>query len=293
MAVKVNRSVFYGLQVTSMSILEPRIEWYPVDASSPTLRIGDPVKQVAGGGAYRMTPADTVVLGICAGAQGDVLPTSIAHINNPQGSDAGGRPLVPIYVADHNTQFRGECVAPPTAALRAQLHDLRYAINDADVNAPTIANVGTAGSTTYGYRVSAVTPNGETLATANVNTTTGNATLSATNYNTVTIPPVSNTPGRPAFFYIYRNGFYVGSVPASAALNVVFNDIGAAATSQVPATLNQTGWVVDTLNNAVGMVQVRDLDTTPVTPFVATALNGAVLFNLNPLKSQYMGVAGS
>lgn len=58
-----------------------------------------------------------------------------------------------------------------------------------------ITPTGSAGSTTYSYRVSAFNAIGETLAVASVQTTTGNATLSATNYNALTWDAVSGATG--------------------------------------------------------------------------------------------------
>ena len=58
-----------------------------------------------------------------------------------------------------------------------------------------ISNQGSAGSTSYSYRVSAVNAQGETLAAVTVTTTTGNATLSTTNFNRVTWDAVSNATG--------------------------------------------------------------------------------------------------
>lgn len=49
-----------------------------------------------------------------------------------------------------------------------------------------VANVGTSGGTTYGYRVSAVNSAGETLAASTASTATGNAVLSSTNFNRIT-----------------------------------------------------------------------------------------------------------
>ena len=74
-------------------------------------------------------------------------------------------------------------------------------------NAPTglaVATAGTAGSTTYGYRVSAVLASGETSACATVTITTGNATLTGTNKNNLTWNAVTgaatyNVYGRTAF----------------------------------------------------------------------------------------------
>lgn len=56
----------------------------------------------------------------------------------------------------------------------------------AEPAAPTVTNVGTTGTTTYTYHVVAEDKEGnKTLASAGGSTTTGNATLDATNYNTV------------------------------------------------------------------------------------------------------------
>jgi len=49
-----------------------------------------------------------------------------------------------------------------------------------------VANVGTAGATTYGYRISAVNSVGETLASSSTTTGTGNATLTTSNFNRIT-----------------------------------------------------------------------------------------------------------
>lgn len=58
-----------------------------------------------------------------------------------------------------------------------------------------ITNEGSAGTTTYSYRISAFNDNGETLACTAVNTTTGNETLSATNYNKLDWDATANATG--------------------------------------------------------------------------------------------------
>jgi hypothetical protein len=59
----------------------------------------------------------------------------------------------------------------------------------------SVTPTGTTGTTSYSYRVSAVNAIGETLACVSVATTTGNATLSATNYNAITWSAVSGATG--------------------------------------------------------------------------------------------------
>ncbi len=58
-----------------------------------------------------------------------------------------------------------------------------------------LAEQGSAGTTTYSYRVSAFNSTGETLACASVQMTDGNATLSATNFNRLTWDAVSGATG--------------------------------------------------------------------------------------------------
>jgi hypothetical protein len=58
-----------------------------------------------------------------------------------------------------------------------------------------VTPTGTTGSTTYSYRISAFNSVGETLACTAVTTATGNATLSATNYNALAWSAVTNATG--------------------------------------------------------------------------------------------------
>ena len=59
----------------------------------------------------------------------------------------------------------------------------------------TVTPQATTGTTTYSYRVSAFNSVGETLACASVQTTTGNATLNATNFNRLNWDDVTNAVG--------------------------------------------------------------------------------------------------
>jgi hypothetical protein len=68
-------------------------------------------------------------------------------------------------------------------------------------SAPVITNVGTAGSTTYTYEVVALNADGtHSAASAAGSTTTGNATLSGTAYNVVTLTAVTGA----ASYNVYR-----------------------------------------------------------------------------------------
>lgn len=89
--------------------------------------------------------------------------------------------------------------------------------------APTVANVGTTGATTYTYALSAVNDfGGETKAPNTRSTTTGNATLSGTNYNTIAAPNTGDP--RIASYNVWRtaggtNQGLIGNVAPGATLN--------------------------------------------------------------------------
>jgi hypothetical protein len=95
---------------------------------------------------------------------------------------------------------------------------------------------GTAGATTYGYKVSALVGSRESLPCEEVSVTTGNATLGAVNYNTLTWASVLGATS----YRIYRNTS--GGTPATTGLigtatGVTFNDTGIAVSSTtIPTT---------------------------------------------------------
>lgn len=109
--------------------------------------------------------------------------------------------------------------------------------------APAITDVGTPGNTTRAYKVVAKCGSGVTAASAAGQTTTGNATLSSTNYQTITWTRVAGATG----YDIYRttaNGSpattgKIGSVTGGGTLT--FNDTGLAGDSTTPPTANTTG----------------------------------------------------
>ena len=107
---------------------------------------------------------------------------------------------------------------------------------------PSVARVGTSGTTTYGYRVTALDGTGETLPSTERTITNGNAILDGTNYNTVTWTEI---PGA-VQYKVYRTTS--GGTPATTGListvtggaNITINDTGLAAGAAVPGA-NTTG----------------------------------------------------
>ncbi|MBT9156976.1 MAG: hypothetical protein DDT37_01979 [Firmicutes bacterium] len=101
--------------------------------------------------------------------------------------------------------------------------------------APTVSVQGTAGTTTYGYRVTARSRVGETLASPETTITTGNATLSATNFNRITWTAV---PGA-VDYRVWRT--FSGGTPATTGVIattavLTVDDTGLAAAGVIPTT---------------------------------------------------------
>lgn len=107
----------------------------------------------------------------------------------------------------------------------------------------TVTPTGSAGTTAYSYRVSAFNANGETLACTSIATTTGNATLSASNYNALAWTAVAGATG----YVVYGrkataiNG--IGETKMTTVATNAYNDTGTDTPSQVvtPPEGNNTG----------------------------------------------------
>jgi len=110
-----------------------------------------------------------------------------------------------------------------------------------DPTGVTVTNVGTAGATTYAYAVCAVDALGTTLATA-ATTTTGNATLSATNYNTVDWEPVDDATS----YRVYRTsgGATQGLIGTTTDPTVTLDDTGLAGGGESVPSLNTTNHTI-------------------------------------------------
>ena len=123
---------------------------------------------------------------------------------------------------------------------------------------PTITNAGTAASTAYSYKVVAWNGQGVNLghtpASAAGSTSTGAATLSTTNYNTITFTPVEGA----AYYTVFRTASSgtpsstgeIGTVPATIntttgaqPTSYTFDDTGIAGDSTTAPTTNTTGAV--------------------------------------------------
>ena len=111
---------------------------------------------------------------------------------------------------------------------------------------PSVTPQGTTGSTSYSYKVTAFNFAGQTLPTAAINTTTGNATLSATNFNRVTWSAVSGAEG----YNIYgRKADGAGVTYLDTVYTTTYDDKGqrTPASTLFPPEANLTGGINATM----------------------------------------------
>ena len=146
--------------------------------------------------------------------------------------------------------------------------------------APTLATGGTAGSTSYGYAYSyAQGDYSQTIVSPTGNFATGNATLSAQNYNTISGMGV---PANTAYVLIYRvaggsSQGYIGQVAiTSGTTTFSFNDTGLAGSATYTASaVNNTG-VVKVGGNIVGGQSAMTLNTTGTITFKNTGYSETI-----------------
>lgn len=104
----------------------------------------------------------------------------------------------------------------------------------------SLTQAGTAGSTPYSYQVTALNSAGESTPSPTGTITTGNATLSGTNYN---IPAWTAVSGATSY-NVYRlvSGLFqlVGNTASTS-----FHDTGGATTAQTPPVVNTTSNLLD------------------------------------------------
>jgi hypothetical protein len=123
--------------------------------------------------------------------------------------------------------------------------------------APTITPQGTPGSTTWGYKITAFSESGETMASIEGQTTTGAATLDGTNFNRVTWAAV---PGA-SRYGIYRST--AGGTPSTTGeitevSGLQFDDTGQAASGSEPSE-DRSGAVIIGSGATAGASKVLDL----------------------------------
>lgn len=158
----------------------------------------------------------------------------------------------------------------------------------AQPSAPTVTPQGTTGATSYSYGITAITQLGETNVSANGSTATGNATLSAMNFNRVTWTAVTNAEG----YKIYRTAS--GGTPATTGLIgtvgrnlLTFDDTGIAAGAAAP-TINTTGAIVAGVDGVGAIGLSGGVGGGRFNSIFVTNRNESNTFVINPSTSGYL-----
>ena len=112
-----------------------------------------------------------------------------------------------------------------------------------DISVPTVVPQGTTGSTTWGYKVSALSDTGEALCSSETQIANGAATLSSTDYNTVSWSEVVGAVS----YNVYRST--AGGTPSSIGLlfstsELSYDDKGAVASGSEPSEDLSGGLIV-------------------------------------------------
>lgn len=124
-----------------------------------------------------------------------------------------------------------------------------------DPSAPTVTPQGTTGATTYSYKVVAMHRQGQTAASSAGSTTTGNASLSSTDFNRITWTAVAGATA----YRVYRTvgGATTGQIGIVGAVTQ-FDDTGLTADATTAPSVNTAGgrfWsseeLIDILNKGI------------------------------------------
>ena len=101
----------------------------------------------------------------------------------------------------------------------------------------TVTAEGTTGSTAYGYRVTSINDDNETIACTEIKTTSGNATLSETNYNALSWTAVTGASS----YAIYRTTGGATQGLIGTATTTTFSDTGLAGDGESVPIEDTTG----------------------------------------------------
>lgn len=140
-------------------------------------------------------------------------------------------------------------------------------------DAPTVTPQGTPGSTSWGYKITAFSESGETLASTEGTTSTGAATLNDTNYNRITWDEVTGA----AKYAIYRSTAggtpsTTGKLSETKCCDRQFDDTGQAASGSEPSEDRSSAVVVglarDGESGKLLNVQEQTTDDNTVTSLI-------------------------
>jgi hypothetical protein len=147
--------------------------------------------------------------------------------------------------------------------------------------APTVTHGGALGSTTYGYKITATNALGETAASGEGLGTSGNATLSGTDWNIISWPAVEGCTG----YKVYRTTGGATTPPVRiatlASTTLVFHDTGFPGTSATPPATDTTAQAAGTTTYGYKVTAMLGLGETTASAEGTTAAGPAKLTSVD------------
>jgi hypothetical protein len=140
-----------------------------------------------------------------------------------------------------------------------------------------VTNVGTAGTTTYGYRIAATSATGvNTVASSTASTTTGNATLDTTNYNTVTWTGIVGASSYQIYGRTAGAELFIATVQGDGrATSYTWNDQGTVVTpaGALPSATGSTTLTVQGWNSqAANLAEFKDSAGNVISSVTSTGM---------------------
>lgn len=279
-------------------INEPEVVERVVSSSSGPILKFAPVTLLTSGEIRAADPADAAIYGFAAepwniderlSEQFPIEPSFTTDgTRNGRGQDSGKTRLL-VFPANRVNRFTGRINGASPETLVGLTRDFAFAVTGIT---PTVAVVGTTGSTTYNYRVIPRTLCGNSNGTPTASSTTnGNATLSSTNYNRLTwaAQPLAIE------YEIWKNvsGTYylLGTVGGDV---LQYDDTGQAHSTiyTLPSATNKSGYVIHPSNNSVAILKIERIIAKD--PRVALGSNYLqALFSIPAAKSQALDAAAA
>jgi hypothetical protein len=151
---------------------------------------------------------------------------------------------------------------------------------------PTVTPQGTPGSTTWGYKVSAFSESGETLASSQGQTTSGAATLDGTNFNKVSWSAVSGA----VKYAVYRSTS--GGNPSSTGKivetsNLQFDDTGKVASGSQPSEDRSGAVIIGSEGPESAASKILDLIETTTDQATVTSLLAILRRSSNTVQAGF------
>lgn len=282
----------YGFSVTSHDGV-PTMEEYEVASASAQIIPGDPVVLLTSGKIRRATPSDASLLGFAAGASGftGFISGPFSHepiytTNRMMANDSLAGKRIMVYVADNENQFTARTKGTSSLAIKGATYDLSYLLA---APTPTVTPGGTTGATTWTYKIIPLSMVGQANAGTAGTTTSGNATLSATNYNDVTWSAVTNAVEYQIWKLISGTYYYIGTVQAGQTLT--FRDTGYGTADHLGGSIPSvegSGYVLDLTASSNDVFKITEILVRNPNESVATT-GQEVRFIIPAAKSHYVG----